>query len=117
MINFGLKRHLSFGLIFVLVLSQINCQVVLDANKPGPNGKICCQAVTASCEACKAGQTIDQFCKLKPITDGCIKQIKPCCLAMTAQCLACQKSQSVADYCKANPKTDGCEKPKPRICC
>ena len=32
---------------------------------------MCCDAIIAECEACKAGMTQDEFCKLNPKMQGC----------------------------------------------
>ena len=32
---------------------------------------VCCQALTAECEACKAGVSVRKYCKKNPDTDGC----------------------------------------------
>ena len=32
---------------------------------------ICCQAVTATCEACKAGIDVDEYCTQNPNMQGC----------------------------------------------
>ena len=34
---------------------------------------ICCQALTASCEACKAGVTVEEYCRRNPLMNGCPK--------------------------------------------
>merc|ERR1719433_1576077 len=36
-----------------------------------PTKPMCCKALTASCEACKAGTSVGEFCKKKPGFAGC----------------------------------------------
>ena len=74
------------------------------------DSEVCCQAQTATCLACKAGQTVEEYCRLNPQTDGCQRR---CCQAQTAKCLACNAGQTVDEYCRLNPQTIGC----PRACC
>ena len=31
----------------------------------------CCEAITAECEACKLGMTVDEYCREHPKMDGC----------------------------------------------
>ena len=35
----------------------------------------CCQAQTAECLACKAHQTVEEYCRLNPQTTGCPRGI------------------------------------------
>jgi hypothetical protein len=35
----------------------------------------CCEAVTATCEACKTKVTVQQYCEFIPETEGCAKVI------------------------------------------
>merc|ERR1711977_201162 len=64
--------------------------------------KFCCNAISAQCEACKAGVSVEEICRTwvvdssdplsfhsRPL-DGCPqKQPKPCCRANTLECQAC----------------------------
>lgn len=83
----------------------------LEAKKWQGESRVCCEAVTPDCEACKLGVSKPSYCKKFPKMEGCEKKV--CCKAMTANCLSCSKGVSVADYCKENPRTEGC----PRACC
>jgi hypothetical protein len=67
----------------------------------------------ASCQACKARQSLKEFCVANPKTSGCPDEPKKCCRAMNAKCLACTQDMSVKDFCRANPKTAGCEEDGP----
>ena len=81
--------------------------------KPTPVHRptICCHALEAKCESCKAGQSVEQFCKAKPFFAGCPRPHAPalCCQAVTAECESCKAGQSVFEFCLANGKTfPGC---------
>lgn len=70
---------------------------------------ICCDAVIASCEACKAKMSIDQYCHYFPSTQGCSANPTYCCKALIASCLACQLNMELDNYCAVNPNVQGCE--------
>ena len=42
----------------------------------GWNGRMCCQAMTASCMACAQGVTLEELCQDMPATKGCKEQAK-----------------------------------------
>merc|ERR1711981_1292005 len=70
-----------------------------------PAPQYCCNAISAECEACKAGVSVDEMCRvheedmalnshLRPL-EGCPKkQPKPCCRAFTLECEACNAGVS-----------------------
>jgi len=80
---------------------------VSNTTTPDP---ICCMAMTASCLACPAGQTVQEYCRLHPETQGCPlpPEERLCCRAMTADCLSCNLDLSVEEYCRLRPDTVGC---------
>ena len=80
---------------------------VSNATTPDP---ICCMAMTASCLACSAGQTVQEYCRLHPETQGCPlpPEERLCCRAMTADCLSCNLDISIEEYCRLRPDTVGC---------
>lgn len=73
---------------------------------------ICCEAETATCLACKMGASLQEFCRLRPETDGCFT--RPCCKAYSAECLACAAGMSVEEYCSQNSMNTVCSS---RACC
>merc|ERR1719461_816506 len=64
---------------------------------PKPNAPVCCQAMIPSCQACKAGQTEEEFCLKNSGKFGC--DVVICCQADTAACWACKKQQTIEEYC------------------
>merc|ERR1712113_1341391 len=73
---------------------------------------VCCQAVEASCEACKAGLTVDEYCKSNKDMQGCganTDEPKMCCEALTASCMSCSKGVTVEEFCKDNKEVVGCD--------
>jgi hypothetical protein len=78
---------------------------------PGPASEpTCCDAVIASCEACKAKMSVDQYCHYFPSTQGCISSTTTyCCKALIAPCLACELNMELDNYCSINPNVQGCE--------
>jgi len=84
---------------------------------------LCCQAMTASCEACKVRMSVEEYCaiqskKAKAIA-GCEELPPPdedkdvCCEAMTASCEACKMGLSIAAYCDEHSSAAGCEGDNP----
>merc|ERR1711871_83680 len=73
----------------------------------------CCTEMTASCQACVDGTTVEKYCeKLKVKLPGCPNgpNEKPeCCDAQNAECLSCKKGLSVQEYCSKNPETENCD--------
>ena len=79
----------------------------------------CCQAISAKCEACKAGVTVEEICRVReedmafdsflgPL-DGCPQnQPKPCCKAFTLECEACNAGVSEDEFCITNPHSRVC---------
>ena len=82
---------------------------------------MCCQTEDASCQACRAGFSVQDFCLADPETDGCPPKTttkeavtkKMCCDGMEASCEACHADLTIEEYCAVNPDMDGC----PKICC
>ena len=94
---------------------------------------VCCMAMDASCLACGACMSVEEYCELYPTTAGCpiygctdptaqnynqnavindnsceYECPNACCLAMIASCLACSECMSIEEYCQLNPNTEGC---------
>ena len=76
---------------------------------PTPSTPVCCEAVTAQCEACKLGWSVDKYCHYFPSEDGCPTVTNYCCKALIASCLSCELNMDVATYCVHNPDIEGCE--------
>merc|ERR1712224_279915 len=84
-----------------------------------PEPQNCCQAISAKCEACKAGVTVEEICRVReedmafdsflgPL-DGCPQnQPKPCCRAFTLECEACNAGVSEDEFCITNPHSRVC---------
>ena len=50
----------------------------------------CCEAIIAECEACKAGMTVEEFCKQNPKMQGC----EPSGFCMQQECgVPCENSE------------------------
>lgn len=64
--------------------------------------KICCKAMTATCQACALDMTVEEVCKAAAAKgeelQGCGGDI--CCKAMTAKCQACAKKMTVEEVCQ-----------------
>merc|ERR1712149_163508 len=85
--------------------------------------KFCCNAISAQCEACKAGVSVEEICRTwvvdssdplsfhsRPL-DGCPKkQPKPCCRANTLECQACIADVSEEEFCGRKPHSHVCPK-------
>lgn len=76
---------------------------------PAPSPPVCCEAMTAQCEACKLGWSVDKYCHYFPSEDGCPTVTNYCCKALIASCLSCELNMDVATYCVHNPDIEGCE--------
>ena len=83
-----------------------------------PEPQNCCQAISAKCEACKAGVTVEEICRvheedmaldsyLQPL-EGCPKKPKKCCRANTLECQACNAGVSEDEFCRRNPHSHVC---------
>ena len=91
-----------------------------------PEPQNCCQAISAKCEACKAGVTVEEICRVReedmafdsflgPL-DGCPQnQPKPCCRANTLECQACIADVSEEEFCRRKPHSHVC--PQKKQCC
>merc|ERR1711904_415013 len=118
-----------------LIASTLMLLVVLMASTasarsiafPEPQ-KFCCNAISAQCEACKAGVSVEEICRTwvvdssdplsfrsRPL-DGCPKkQPKACCRANTLECQACIADVSEEEFCRRKPHSHVC--PKKKQCC
>jgi len=89
--------------------------------------KFCCNAISAQCEACKAGVSVEEICRTwvvdssdplsfhsRPL-DGCPEKPKKCCRANTLECLACNAGVSEEEFCRRNPHSPVC--PQKKQCC
>jgi hypothetical protein len=80
--------------------------------------RVCCMAVIASCEACKMGITIKQFCGKNPLYEGCPQEPecdKYCGDVKTGKCISCQESISHDEVCRLYPGIEGCPCCKEKI--
>jgi hypothetical protein len=77
---------------------------------PSVASDACCEAIIASCEACQAKMSVDQYCHYFPSTQGCSSSTTAyCCKALIASCLSCALNMDMANYCAVNPSVQGCE--------
>merc|ERR1712036_152180 len=92
---------------------------------PDQPQKFCCNAISARCEACKAGVSVEEMCRvheedmaldshLQPL-QGCPKKPKKCCRANTLECQACNAGVSEEEFCRRNPHSHVC--PQKKQCC
>merc|ERR1712225_97866 len=83
-----------------------------------PEPQYCCNAIEAKCEACKAGVSVEEMCRvheedmaldshLQPL-DGCPQKPKKCCRAFTLECEACNAGVSEDEFCRRNPHSHVC---------
>eukprot|EP00212_Chloropicon_laureae_P004230 CAMPEP_0197489614 /NCGR_PEP_ID=MMETSP1311-20131121/4353_1 /TAXON_ID=464262 /ORGANISM="Genus nov. species nov., Strain RCC856" /LENGTH=269 /DNA_ID=CAMNT_0043033943 /DNA_START=75 /DNA_END=880 /DNA_ORIENTATION=+ len=81
----------------------------------------CCMAMTASCLACSARMTVDEYCQRYPTTIGCESEPPVCCEALTPYCLGCLDGLTGDEWCAADPQGDQqqqyCPDPDPPVCC
>merc|ERR1711881_584865 len=82
---------------------------------PDQPQKFCCNAISARCEACKAGVSAEEICRTwvvdssdpfsgrsRPLP-GCPTEQPPiCCNAYNAKCEACKFGITVEEMCRAN---------------
>merc|ERR1711904_44847 len=106
-------------LLVVLMASTASARSIAS---PEPQ-KFCCNAISAQCEACKAGVSVEEICRTwvvdssdplsfysRPL-DGCPqKQPKPCCRANTLECQACIADVSEEEFCRRKPHSHVCPK-------
>ena len=104
-------------LLVVLMASTASARSIAS---PEPQ-KFCCNAISAQCEACKAGVSVEEICRTwvvdssdplsfhsRPL-DGCPKkQPKPCCRANTLECQACIAGVSEKEFCERDPHSHVC---------
>merc|ERR1712118_158524 len=111
-----------------LIASTLMLLVVLMASTasarsiafPEPQ-KFCCNAISAQCEACKAGVSVEEICRTwvvdssDPLSfhsiplEGCPKkQPKACCRANSLECQACIADVSEEEFCRRDPHSHVC---------
>merc|ERR1712118_554276 len=104
-------------LLVVLMASTASARSIAS---PEPQ-KFCCNAISAQCEACKAGVSVEEICRTwvvdssdplsfhsRPL-DGCPQnQPKPCCRANTLECQACIADVSEEEFCRRKPHSHVC---------
>jgi len=71
---------------------------------------VCCMSMSASCEACRRGMTLDDFCAVDPnwLYGGCPEEPvlgsgQTCCMSMDASCEACRRGMTLDDFCAVDP--------------
>merc|ERR1712118_117953 len=90
-----------------LIASTLMLLVVLMASTasarsiafPEPQ-KFCCNAISAQCEACKAGVSVEEICRTW--VD------ESCCRANTLECQACIADVSEEEFCRRKPHSHVC---------
>merc|ERR1711977_338862 len=112
-------------LLVVLMASTASARSIAS---PEPQ-KFCCNAISAQCEACKAGVSVEEscrtntlecqacnadvseeeFCRRKPHSHVC-PQKKQCCRANTLECQACIADVSEEEFCRRKPHSHVCPK-------
>ena len=83
--------------------------------------KFCCNAISAQCEACKAGVSVEEICRTwvvdssdplsfhsRPLSGCPKKQPKACCRANTLECQACIADVSEEEFCERDPHSHVC---------
>merc|ERR1712159_395767 len=95
---------------------------------PDQPQKFCCNAISARCEACKAGVSVEEICRTwvvdssdpfsfrsRPLPGCPKKQPKQCCRAFTLECQACDAGVSEEEFCRRYPHSPVC--PQKKQCC
>merc|ERR1712144_149606 len=113
--------------LMLLVVVMASTASARSIASPEPQ-KFCCNAISAQCEACKAGVSVEEICRTwvvdssdplsfhsRPL-DGCPKkQPKACCRANTLECQACIAGVSEEEFCRRKPHSHVC--PQKKQCC
>merc|ERR1711959_868699 len=92
-------------LLVVLMASTASARSIAS---PEPQ-KFCCNAISAQCEAYKAGVSVEEICRRKPHSHVC-PQKKQCCRANTLECQACIADVSEEEFCRRKPHSHVCPK-------
>merc|ERR1712017_61319 len=125
--------------LMLLVVFMASTASARSIEFPDQPQKFCCSAISARCEACKAGVSVEEICRTwvvdssdpfsgrsRPLP-GCPTEQPPiCCNAYNAKCEACKFGITVEEMCRV-PEEDmaldshlqplqGCPK-KPKKCC
>merc|ERR1712188_246959 len=109
--------------LMLLVVFMASTASARSIEFPDQPQKFCCNAISAQCEACKAGVSVEEICRTwvvdssdplsfhsRPL-DGCPKkQPKPCCRANTLECQACIADVSEEEFCRRKPHLHVCPK-------
>merc|ERR1712164_129199 len=108
--------------LMLLVVFMASTASARSIEFPDQPQKFCCNAISAQCEACKAGVSVEEICRTwvvdssdplsfhsRPL-DGCPEKPKPCCRANTLECLACDAGVSEEEFCRRNPHSHVCPK-------
>merc|ERR1712083_633802 len=87
-----------------------------------PGNQICCMSMDASCESCRQGMTLDDFCLANPAWEygGCPEdEPLACCMSMDAGCESCRQGMTLDDFCLVTPAWEygGCPEDEPLACC
>merc|ERR1711904_553849 len=86
------KRTMKFtGLIAstLMLLLAVMASTASARSIAFPEPQYCCNAYTAECESCKAGVSVEEFCRIYPTFSGCPTPTPVCCNAYNAECEAC----------------------------
>jgi len=113
--------------LMLLVVFMASTASARSIEFPDQPQKFCCNAISAQCEACKAGVSVEEICRTwvvdssdplsfhsRPL-DGCPEKPKKCCRANTLECLACNAGVSEEEFCRRNPHSPVC--PQKKQCC
>merc|ERR1712144_92321 len=105
--------------LMLLVVVMASTASARSIASPEPQ-KFCCNAISAQCEACKAGVSVEEICRTwvvdssdplpfhsRPL-EGCPKKPKKCCRANTLECQACNADVSEEEFCRRNPHSHVC---------
>merc|ERR1712017_44181 len=113
--------------LMLLVVFMASTASARSIEFPDQPQKFCCNAISAQCEACKAGVSVEEICRTwvvdssdpfsfhsRPLS-GCPEKPKKCCRAFTLECQACDAGVSEEEFCRRNPHSPVC--PQKKQCC
>merc|ERR1712017_28742 len=109
--------------LMLLVVFMASTASARSIEFPDQPQNFCCNAISARCEACKAGVSVEEICRTwvvnssdpfsfrsRPLPGCPKKQPKQCCRAFTLECQACDAGVSEEEFCRRNPHSPVCPK-------
>merc|ERR1712057_77108 len=125
--------------LMLLVVFMASTASARSIEFPDQPQKFCCNAISAKCEACKAGVSVEEICRTwvvdssdpfsvhsRPLS-GCPTEQPPiCCNAYNAKCEACKFGITVEEMCRVHEEDmaldshlqplQGCPKKPKKFC-